>query len=308
MNHNCINIYICYSKMNTFDWNLVRTLLAVLEQGSLLGASRVLKLSQPTVGRQVAELERQLGISLFERSGRGLTPTASALLLADAARSMESGALQLAQVLRSDLQDASGTVRLTASTPVATYLMPPLLARMREALPGIAIELVASNTVKNLLRREADIAIRMVRPEQNNLIARKIGEVRLGAYASKRYLARRGMPRQPADLLKHDLIAGDSDTAVLEGLRKLGHPVDLACFALRCDDLAVQWQSVIAGLGIGFAGAYLARSEPDVAPVLEGALKIPPLPMWLAVHRELRSSPRIRSVYDFLAAELPRHL
>ena len=294
--------------MNSFDWNLIRTLLATLEQGSLLGAARVLHLSQPTVGRHVAELERQLGTVLFERTGRGLSPTAAALVLAESARTMESGALELGQVLRGELRREQATVRLTASTPVATYLMPGLLTHMRLALPGIRVELVASNAVKNLLRREADIAIRMVRPAQNTVIARKIGEVRLGAYAHRNYLARRGLPRRQADLLQHDLIAGDSDTTVLEGLRSLGQPVDPACFALRCDDLIVQWQAVAAGLGIGFASAYMARAHPDVVPVLGGVLKITPLPMWLVVHRELRSSPHIRSVYDFLAAELPQLL
>ncbi|MFO6420240.1 LysR family transcriptional regulator [Hylemonella sp. W303a] len=291
--------------MNSFDWNLIRTLLVTLEQGSLLGAARVLRLSQPTVSRQVAELERQLGALLFERTGRGLAPTATALLLADAARTMESGALQLARVLQGELARETGTVRLTASTPVAIYLMPTLLARMRVSLPDIRIELVASNAVSNLLRREADIAVRMVRPQQNTLIARKLGELRIGAYAHRSYLARRGTPRQIADLLRHDLIAGDTDTTVLQGFNRLGYPVGPEAFVLRCDDMIVQWRAVAAGVGIGFAPGYVARSTPEVVQVLGGVLKVPPLPMWLVVHREIRSSPRIRAVYDFLAAELP---
>ncbi len=292
--------------MNSFDWNLIRTLLATLEQGSLLGAARVLQLSQPTVGRHVAELERQLGTVLFERTGRGLSPTAAALLLAEGARTMESGALQLGRVLRGELARETGTVRLSASTPVATYLLPAVLARMRQRLPGIQVELVASNAVSNLLRREADIAVRMVRPAQGTLIGRKIAEVRLGAYAHRSYLARRPAPRQLADLLQHDLIAGDSDTTVLQGCQAMGLSIDASAFALRCDDMIVQWQAVLAGLGIGFAADYVARAQPDVSAVLGGVLKIPPLPMWLVVHREIRSNPRIRSVYDFLATELPQ--
>lgn len=292
--------------MNSFDWNLIRTLLATLEQGTLLGAARVLQLSQPTVGRHVAELERQLGTLLFERTGRGLTPTAAALLLADAARTMESGALQLGRVLGGELARETGTVRISASTPVATYLLPAVLVRMRQRLPGIQVELVASNAVSNLLRREADIAVRMVRPAQGTLIGRKIAEVRLGAYAHRSYLARRPAPRRLADLLQHDLIAGDTDTTVLQGCKAMGLPVDAANFALRCDDMIVQWQAMVAGLGIGFAADYVARGQADVAPVLGGILKIAPLPMWLVVHREIRSNPRIRSVYDFLATELPQ--
>ena len=168
-----------------FDWSLVRSFLAALDQGSLLGAARQLHMSQPTVGRHVAELESQLGVVLFERTGRGLVPTASALQLTQAARGMEAGALQLARTLSGAQSQSAGTVRVTASVPVAVQLLPPVLADMRRALPDIQIELVASNHVSNLLRREADIAVRMVRPEQSSLIARKIGDVRLGAYASR---------------------------------------------------------------------------------------------------------------------------
>jgi DNA-binding transcriptional LysR family regulator len=292
--------------MNTFDWNLVRTLLATLEQGSLLGAARVLQLSQPTAGRHIGELERQLGVMLFERTGRGLEPTATALLIANAARSMEQGAQDLSRALRGEQSRERGTVRISASIPVAARLMPPMLARMRQALPDVQVELVASNAVSNLLRREADIAVRMVRPNQGTLIARKIADVRIGAFASVGYLARRGTPRKVTDLLRHDLIAGDTDETVLQGFKAMGHPIGPEAFVLRCDDMIVQWQSVVAGVGIGFAAEYMAHGNPEVAQVLSGVVRIPSLPMWLVVHREIRTNPRMRSVYDFLAAELPR--
>jgi len=288
-----------------FDWRLVRSFLAALDQGSLLGAARVLRASQPTVGRHIAELESQLGVLLFERTGRGLVPTATALKLADAARGMEAGALQLAQTLSGAQTQTSGTVRITASVPVAVQLMPPLLAAMRQTLPDIQIELVSSNQVSNLLRREADIAVRMVRPDQASLIARKIGQVGLGAYAHRSYLARRGTPRQPTDLLQHELIGSDADPAILQGFQAMGYPVTRESFALRSDDFIVQWQAVRAGLGVGFCADYMARTDPDVQRVLPGLLKIPPLPVWLAVHREIRTNRRIRAVYDFLAEALP---
>jgi DNA-binding transcriptional LysR family regulator len=156
-----------------FDWSLMRSFLAALDQASLLGAARVLHLSQPTVGRHIAELESQLGVLLFERTGRGLLPTATALQLAEAARSMEAGALQLARTLSGAQTQTRGSVRITASVPVAVQLLPPLLASMRQALPDIQVDLVSSNQVSNLLRREADIAVRMVRPTQCSLIAKK---------------------------------------------------------------------------------------------------------------------------------------
>ena len=290
---------------NDFDWSLVRSFLAALDQGSLLGAARSLRMSQPTLGRHIAELERQLGVLLFERTGRGLVPTATALQLAQAARSMEAGALQLSRTLSGAQSQSAGTVRITASVPVAVQLLPPVLAAMRQALPDIQIELVSSNQVSNLLRREADIAVRMMRPEQNSLIARKIGDVRLGAYASRGYLESRAPLRKASDLLQHELIGGDADPAILQGFAAMGYPVTRAAFALRSDDFIVQWQAVRAGLGVGFCAEYMARGEADVVEILAGQLKIPPLPMWLAVHREIRTSTRIRCVFDFLAGAMP---
>ena len=291
-----------------FDWRLVRSFLAALDHGSLLGAARTLHTSQPTLGRHIAELENQLGVVLFERTGRGLIPTATALQLAEAARNMEAGALQLTRTLSGVQAQSAGTVRITASVPVAVHLMPALLADMRQALPDIQIELMSSNQVNNLLRREADIAVRMVRPDQSSLIARKIGDVGLGAWAHRNYLARRGPLRKVTELLQHDLIGSDTDPAILQGFAAMGYPVNREIFALRSDDFIVQWQAVRAGLGIGFCANYMARSDPEVLAVLPGVLKIPPLPMWLAVHREIRTSQRIRAVFDYLAQTLPQFI
>jgi DNA-binding transcriptional LysR family regulator len=288
-----------------FDWNLARSFLAALDHGSLLGAARVLRSSQPTVGRHIAELENQLGVVLFERTGRGLVPTATATQLAHSARAMESGAQELARTLSGAQAQTAGTVRITASGPAAAFLLPPVLAQMRQALPEIQVELVSSNQVSNLLRREADIAIRMLRPDQSTLVARKIGMVRLCICAHKDYLARHPPLRQAADLLAHTLIGSDTDTAILDGFKALGHPVARTQFALRCDDFVVQWQAVRAAMGVGFAAEYMLRTDPQVLAVLGGQLQIPPLPMWLAVHREIRTNRRMRAVFDFLAQSLP---
>jgi DNA-binding transcriptional LysR family regulator len=264
--------------------------------------------SQPTLGRHITELESQLASVLFERTGRGLLPTRTALQLAQAARQMQDGALQLSRTLAGTKSQAGGTVRITASVPVAVQLLPPILLDLRLALPDIQIELVSSNQVSNLLRREADIAIRMVRPDQTSLVARKLGETAVGAYAHRDYLARRGVPAQPAELLQHELIGSDAHPAIRLGFEAMGFPVPREAFALRSDDLLVQWQAVRAGLGIGFLAYYQARLDPAVQPVLAGQLQIPPLPMWLAVHREIRTSRHIRAVFDFLATALPAAL
>lgn len=292
---------------NEFDWSLVRSFLAALDHGSLLGAARALGSAQPTIGRHIAELERQLGTVLFERSGRGLLPTATALRLADAARAMEEGALQLARSVSGAQAGVSGSVRITASQPVACFVMPTVLAQMRMALPEVQVELVSSNEVSNLLRREADIALRMVPPDQSTLVTKRIAKVTLGAYAHRDYLRRRGTPRQIQDLLAHELIGTDKDETLLRGFAAFGYPVTHEAFAFRTDDLVAYWEAVRAGLGVGFIADYLARMDSQLVPLLP-MLRIAPLPIWLTVHREIRTSQRIRAVYDFLAATVPKAL
>ena len=287
-----------------FNWSLVQSFLAALDQGSLLGAARVLQASQPTVGRHIAELEAQLGVVLFERTGRGLLPTAMALQLAESARAMEAGAHQLARSVSGAEAGVRGTVRITASQPVACLLLPPVLARMRQELPEVQVELVASNEVTNLLRREADIALRMVRPDQASLVAKRIGSVALGAYAHRDYLRRKGTPRTLPELLQHELIGNDRGEDILRGFAAMGLPVEREHFAFRTDDLLAYWQAVRAGLGIGFVARYMARTDAALVQVLP-ALPLPGLPVWLTVHREIRTSRRIRAVYDFLAREVP---
>ena len=293
--------------MSDFNWKLIPSFLAAHQHGSLLGAARALGISQPTVGRHVSALEAQLGTPLFERTGRGLVPTPAATRLADAARAMETGAQTLMRGAQQAQATLSGTVRLSASQPVACFLLPPLLARLRTELPGVQIELVVSNAVSDLLKREADIAIRMLRPTQGTLVARRIGQVGVSACAHTDYLARRGVPQQPADLLQHDLVGNDKVQEIYHGFAALGHPVGPEQFALRTDDLIAYWAAVRAGLGIGFVASYLLRNDPDLVPVLPD-LPIPSLPVWLVVHREIRSSRRMRAVLDFLARELPPFL
>ena len=290
-----------------FDWTLIRSFLAALDHGSLLGAARSLKASQPTIGRHIAELESQLDVVLFERTGRGLLPSEAALRLAEPARAMETAALKLARTATVGQSATAGSVRITASQPVACVLMPSVLAQMRQALPDVQVDLVASNSVDNLLRREADIALRMVQPDQATLIARRIGKVGLGAYAHRDYLRRRGTPRQPADLLSHALIGHDQSNAIIDGFAAMGTPVQREAFATRTDDLIAYQELVRAGIGIGFIADYVARADPNLVAVLP-MLKLPPLPMWLVVHREIRTSQRIRQVFDFLARAVPAAL
>jgi len=290
-----------------FNWALIQSFLAALEHGSLLGAAKATGVSQPTLGRHIAELETQLKLVLFERTGRGLLPTAQALALAESARTMESGAARFSRLATGAGQTVQGRVRLSASQPVACHLLPPILARMRQALPEVVVELVVSNTVSNLLRREADMALRMVQPVQSSLVAQRIGQVRVRACASGDYLAHHGTPQQVTDLLAHTLIAGDRSREVETAFEQRGFPIEALRFGLRSDDLIAQWAAVRAGLGIGFVGDYLVASDPTVQALLP-ELETPTFPIWLTVHRELRTSARMRAVVDFLAAEVSQAL
>ena len=293
----------------TFNWALVKSFVAVLDAGSLMGAARKLRAQQPTLSRHIADLEAQLGVPLFERTGRGVVPTVAALAIADAARQMETGAGTLLRTLAQSAQATTGTVRITTSTVAASYLLPPVLAALQQAEPGIAIELVASDQLSNLLRREADIAVRMVRPAQESLVAKKLGDIPIVACAHKSYLKRAGTPRVPTDLLQphHRLIGFDKDTAIVRGFALMGVPVTREHFALRTDDQLAYGRLIAAGAGIGFAADYNLRHWRGVEHILPG-LAIPPLPCWLAVHREIRGSGLVRRVYDFLAEAIPREL
>jgi DNA-binding transcriptional LysR family regulator len=291
----------------TFDWTLVRSFLAVLDAGSLMGAARKLGAQQPTLSRHVAELEAQLGAPLFERTGRGVTPTAAALAIAESARQMEAGAEQLAMQLAGRRDATSGTVRITTSQVAASYLLPRVLAGLQQAEPGIQVELVASNQLSNLLRREADIALRMVRPAQSSLVARKLAELPIGAAAHQSYLQRHGTPRKPQDLLQHRLIGYDRDETIERGFARLGLPLARQAFALRTDDQVAYGRLVASGAGIGFVALYNLLHWPGVVPLLP-MLQIPPLPCWLAVHREIRGSAVVKRVYDFLAEAIPAEL
>jgi DNA-binding transcriptional LysR family regulator len=293
--------------LRQFDWALVRSFLAVLEAGSLMSAARKLQAQQPTLSRHVAELERQLGAPLFERTGRGVTPTAAAHAIADAARTMQAAAEQLGRSIAGQRDATTGSVRVAASQVAATWLLPPVLAALQRAEPGISIELVASNRLENLLRREADIAVRMVRPAQSSLVARKLADVEAGAYAHRDYLARAGTPRRPQDLLAHRLIGYDRDESLIRSFARAGIVVERAQFALRCDDQVACGHLVAAGAGIGFMSRYSARRLAGLERVLP-RVTIPPLPCWLAVHREIRASKVVRKVYDFLADAIPREL
>ena len=289
------------------DWNLLRAFVLVADLGSLSRAADVLGASQPTLSRQVAALESEVGAALFERVARGLRLTEAGAALLEPARRMMAAAQALSLAAGGQSKTLAGTVRLTASEVVSAFVLPAILARLAEAHPGIEVELVATNRVDNLLEREADIAIRMVQPEQSALITRKLADWPLGFYARSDYLARMaqkmGGPVRADRLGDYRWIGFDQSDQMIEGFRMMGQPVDRHFFAFRCDNQIVDLQAVRAGLGIGVVMHHLAAGFLELEPVLP-ELPLPVLPIWLTAHRELRSVPRIRLVFDFLAEAL----
>jgi len=286
-----------------FDWNLIRSFLAVLDAGTLSAAARQSGISQPTLGRHIGELEAQTDVVLFERGRAGMIPTGAALRIAEEARRMHDSAAAFSMAAADQETRVEGTIRLTASRVMATFVLPPVLGALRAAEPALAIELVASDSIENLLARDADIAVRMVRPIQNDLIARKINDFVMGAYAHKDYLTRAGVPQTLEDLFHHTLIGYDRTDLIERGMRALTGGYDRDAFQIRTDDQIAYWAIVEAGAGIGFGPRYVARRNPVLRRVLP-ELAIAPLPVWLASHRELRHSAKVRRVYDFLAETL----
>ncbi len=285
------------------DWSLLRVFLAVAESGSLSAAARSLGSSQPTVGRQIRSLEDQLGATLFHRHARGFDLTDTGRDVVALVQAMQEAAHQVSLQAAGRSKRLEGTVRITASEIVSFHHLPKILSEIRALEPRIEIELVPSDDTRNLLFREADIAIRMYRPDQLDLITKHIGDIRLGIFAARRYIARRGMPERAEDLLDHDIIGFDRSTAIIDGFRAMGMKVDRNFFGLRCDNQVIAWQLLRAGAGISFAQRPMGQSDPDLVEIPLD-LNLPVLPLWLTAHEAIRDTPRVRRIWTLLEERL----
>ncbi|WP_116132119.1 LysR family transcriptional regulator [Tropicimonas sp. IMCC34043] len=285
---------------DTLDWSRLQSFVTVADTGSLSAAARHMRLSQPTLGRQIRALEQDLGVALFVRKPRGLALTEAGAALLEPARRMQDAARNLALAAAGRSEDLAGTVRITASAFVSLHILPGILAAMRQSAPEIQIELVASDSSQNLLFREADIALRMFRPEQLDVVTRFLGELELGLFGATDYLDRRGRPQCLDDIAGHDMIGYDTQDDILRGMREIGMTADRSLFQLRCDDNGVIWQMIRAGCGLGFAQVNVAATDPRVERVMPD-LPLPRLPVWLTAHEAVRRTPRLRRVWDLLA-------
>lgn len=286
-----------------FDWNHVRGFLATVEEGSLSAGARVLGVTQPTLSRQISALEENLGITLFERGHRSSELTAAGLELVEHVRAMYSAATHISLTASGQSQTIKGHVKLTCTNNVATYHLPPILKRLRMKAPEIEIELVTSNDVRDLKKREADIAIRHGRPEQLDLIAKLVGETNGKFYASTDYLDKAGRPQSTEEFSTHDFIGFESATLLISHFKAIGIHLTRDNFKIYSESGTAIIGLVRQGLGIAILSENDVCDIPELEPILPDVVTIP-IPFWLVTHRELHTSRRIRLVYDHLSEEL----
>lgn len=282
------------------DWTLVRSFIAVMREGSLTAAATVLGTTQPTVGRHVRDLERLTGDALFERHGQRLVPTERAQELFENAVRVERDMTALGRAFVEPLGAVAGTVRVTTSEIFAVHVLPDLLRPLLERHSELTIEVISSNAVDDLVRRDADIAVRFVRPVQPDLVARTVGEIALGLYASASYIEANEEPHSLPALLEHRMVTAPGAPEVRAFARERDIAFDRLRFALQSDSLLVRQSAVRAGIGIGPLHRWIGDSEASLTRVLPN-LALPPLPIWLTSHADLKRSRRLRMVFDHIA-------
>ena len=291
----------------SIPWELHRSFLAVARHGSLSAAARSLRLTQPTLGRHVDQLERALGAPMFTRSPQGLIPTDMALALVPIAEAMESAAEAVVRTASAQAGEIAGAVRVTASDIVGAEVLPSILAELAERHPKLAFELSLSNRTEDLLRRDADIAVRMVRPTQAGLVAQRLGETVVGLYAHRRYIERHGEPHSLADLARFRLIGFDREAAPSKAMADAGIALTREMFSLRTDHDLAQLAAIRAGYGVGGCQVGVARRDPQLVRLLPRVFAAP-LETWLVMHENLRASLTVRRVFDHLAEGLRAYL
>jgi DNA-binding transcriptional LysR family regulator len=292
------------------EWNHLQTLLAVADRGSFSAAAKRLRITQPTVGRHIAALEQSLRVSLFERYGRGLRITSAGEALLEHARAMADAANRVERAAAGVQTGLEGVVRITASEVHATYLLPPLVVELRRRYPKIQLDIVASVDNKDLRTREADIALRSVRPDDSELIARKVREERAHLYVAPKLLRHHKLsltkPLSEAQVAALPWLGFDREGTFLTRFgAALGVPLREERLILVSSNQQVQWACVREGLGVGVMIESVGDADPTVMR-LPAVLPELVVSTWLVAHQEVRTNQRVRAVMDFLAATFPR--
>lgn len=291
----------------TFDWNRARAFLVTAEEGSLAAAARSLGTTQPTVGRQVAALEREIGFDLFTRRGRGLELTPNGVKLLESVRLMGDAASQFSLSATGKSDVIEGEVSITASELLSVFMLSPMITTLREIEPGIELEINATNEERDLNRREADIAIRSFRPTQPDLIVKKLCSVRGHLYAAKGYLQSLGNPQSIAELNKANYIDTEKPGRLMSLLNSKGFNLSKKNFPVISNSHIVQWELVKQGAAICATVEEIGDKEPLVERIVISDLPLITMDLWLVTHNELRTNLRIRRVFDFLVSEFANY-
>jgi DNA-binding transcriptional LysR family regulator len=287
----------------TFDWNRARAFLVTAEEGSLAGAARSLGMTQPTLGRQVAALEREIGLDLFTRRGRGLELTPNGIKLLEHVRLMGDAANQFSLSASGKSDVIEGDVSITASELLSTFMLSPMIKALREMEPGIEIEINSTNEERDLNRREADIAIRNFRPTQPELIVKRLCSVRGHLYAAKSYLQQLDNPQSIEELNKANFIDTEKPGRLMTLLNSQGFNLTKQNFPVISNSHIVQWELVKQGVAISATVEEIGDNEPLVERVVISNLPLITMDLWLVTHNELKTNRRIRRVFDFLVSE-----
>jgi len=289
------------------DWNLLRTFIAVYESGTLTEAAQRLSSTQPNLGRHIRALEALLGEALFVRLPGRLKPTERAHGLHATLLPMKAAVQEAGRLFAEAGAQVAGTVRLAVSEVYAMHVVAPLAAQWLAEQPGLEIELSVSNRAENLLRRDADIAVRFFRPEQDDVIALHVGNTELGLYAHEAFIARHGEPTGYT-LPKEAFVAGfDRETSPLAPMMKGTPPPQPVRFRLRTDAVLARHAAVETGLGVGVYLVDVAAEQPGLRRILAERFG-QPQEVWLCAHAELRRSASMRFVWNRLEQALRERL
>lgn len=290
-----------------FDWNRARAFLVTAEEGSLAAAARALDMTQPTLGRQVAALEQEIGVELFIRRGRGLELTPNGMKLVEHVRVMGEAANQFSLSASGKSNVIEGSICITSTEIVSTFILPPIIQKLRMLEPGIEVEIISTNDESNLNRREADIAIRSFRPTQPDLIVKKLFNAKGHLYAARSYLRSLGNPNTIAELNKANFIDFEKSGRLLSFLNSQGFELSHSNFPVVTKNHNVQWELVKLGIAISGMLEEVGDNEPLVERIIAPGLTPINVEVWIASHKELRTNIRVRRVFDFLVSQFERY-
>ncbi len=285
--------------MSKFSWQWVQSFIAVVEVGSLSKAAQHLGLSQSTLSRQIAQLEKQLNMSLFNRSTQGLGLTAQAHQLVESAQQMQLAGEQFKRIASGSAMNLAGELRISVNEVIGLYYLPLAIKSFNQLYPEVQVEIEISNKASSLNKRDADIAIRMFRPTQLDLIAKRLPDIQLNFYASRQYLSQYGIPQNLEELLEHKMIGFDQDRQMLKAANKLDWPIDRASFIDRSDSLNLQIELAKQGCGISITHKKIIDQFIELQTILSN-IAIPKLECWLVCHSDVQHNRRIRVMMDFL--------